>query len=133
MNIYIDGVRESALTQYDSGAGDSLSSTATLYAGNGSGYGGGSAVGTLDEFRIYNKTLSHEEVTALYRVTGPGNVKLQKQGQSDITCTGFTQSSSTSMTSGSCNVTGAATGAWDVRLTNPDGENGALTSGFTVN
>ncbi|MGH9461131.1 MAG: LamG-like jellyroll fold domain-containing protein [Vicinamibacteria bacterium] len=132
ISIYFDGIKEQALTQYDSGAGDSLNSTASLYMGNGSGYAGPSAAGILDELRIYNRTLSNDEVMALDSVAGSGSVKLTKTGQPDIICPGFTWSSAISMTSGTCNVTGAATGAWNVQLTSPNNTSGTLTNGFAV-
>ncbi|MGH9460207.1 MAG: LamG-like jellyroll fold domain-containing protein [Vicinamibacteria bacterium] len=131
VRMFIDGVEESALTQWDSGSGAAASSTANLYAGNGSGYGV-SAVGAMDELRIYNRAFSADDVVALKNVTGPGSIKLTKTSQSDITCTGFTWSTATSMTNGTCDVTGAATGAWNVQLTNPDNVSGTLTNGFTV-
>ena len=65
--------------------------------------------------------------------TAPGTVKLRKASQADITCTGFTLASSSTLSSGSCPITSAATGAWDVRVTNPDNTTGTLASGFTVN
>jgi len=60
-------------------------------------------------------------------------VKLAKSGQSDITCTNFTFTNSTTLSNGSCPITGALAGAWNVVVTNPDAQIGTLSGGFTVN
>lgn len=62
--------------------------------------------------------------------TGATSVKLQKSGQSDIAMTGLTVTSDTRIT-GSFPIAGAATGAWDVVVSNAVGS-GTLAGGFTV-
>ena len=59
-------------------------------------------------------------------------VNLIMAGQSDIECTGFTLTNSNTLSSGSCPISGAAAGAWNVVATNPNGQNGILTGGFTI-
>lgn len=59
-------------------------------------------------------------------------VKLTKSGQSDITCTGVSFSNSTTLSGGSCNLTSAVTGDWNVVVTNPDSQTGTYTNGFNV-
>ena len=58
-------------------------------------------------------------------------VKLRQTGQPDIVATGVTRPSATRLT---CvlDLTGVATGAWDVVVTNADGGTGTLVSGFAV-
>ena len=58
-------------------------------------------------------------------------VKLTATGQPDIYATGVTVVSPSQIT-GNFNLTGKATGAWDVGVTNPDGQSGALPNGFTI-
>jgi hypothetical protein len=70
-------------------------------------------------------------------VTGTGfasgaTVKLTKTAQSDISCTGFTFTNSTTLSSGSCPITGAAAGLWNVVVTNPDAGTGMLSNGFPI-
>ena len=76
--------------------------------------------------------------TSITSVTGTNfvsgaTVKFTKSGQSDISCTGFSFTSSSTLSSGSCPITSVATGAWNVVVTNPDTQTGILTNGFTVN
>ena len=59
-------------------------------------------------------------------------VNLVMAGQSTIVCSGFTFTNSNTLSSGSCPISGAAAGAWNVVVTNPNGQNGILTSGFIV-
>ena len=49
-----------------------------------------------------------------------------------ISCTGFTFVSSTSLTNGTCPITGAATGIWNLVVTNTDGSNGTLAPAFQI-
>jgi parallel beta-helix repeat protein len=58
-------------------------------------------------------------------------VKLTKSGQTDISGGSVAFVSSTKLT---CTfpLTGAATGTWNVVVTNPDAQSGTLTNGFTV-
>ncbi len=58
-------------------------------------------------------------------------VKLAKAGETDIDGTSVTVVSSTQITC-TFDLTGAAPGTWDVTVTNPDGQSGTLTNGFTV-
>jgi hypothetical protein len=59
------------------------------------------------------------------------DVRLKMAGQADIAATGVAVASSTQITC-NFNITGAATGAWDVAVNNPDGQTGTLAGGFTV-
>jgi|GEM_PF-919563 len=75
---------------------------------------------------------------SLTSITGTGfaagaSVKLTKQGQVDISCTGITVASPTLITGGSCNITGAIDGTWNVVVTNINATFNSLTNGFTVN
>jgi photosystem II stability/assembly factor-like uncharacterized protein len=63
---------------------------------------------------------------------GTPTVKLRKTGQSDIIATGVTVESSTRITCTLPIPAGAATGAWDVVVKNPDNQQAALAGGFTV-
>ncbi len=58
-------------------------------------------------------------------------VKLTKAGQPDIDATSVVVASFTQITC-SADLTGVAPGAWDITVTNPDGQWGTLTEGFTV-
>jgi hypothetical protein len=58
-------------------------------------------------------------------------VKLTKSGQPNINATSVNVSSSTQI-SCTLNLSGAATGAWNVVVTNPDTQSGMLPNGFTV-
>ncbi len=58
-------------------------------------------------------------------------VKLTKSGESDIQGTDVVVASGTQITC-SFDLTGAATGAWNVVVTNPDDQSATLTNGFTV-
>jgi len=72
---------------------------------------------------------------AITNLAGSGfdnpTVKLQKTGETDISMTGVTLFGPTTIT-GSFNLTGAATGAWDVVVTNADLQSATLTNGFTI-
>jgi len=59
-------------------------------------------------------------------------VKLTKSGQSDIVATNVVVVSSTKITC-TFDLTGKATGQWNVVVTNPNGESATLTNGFTIN
>ncbi|MGC9610636.1 MAG: type II secretion system protein [Minisyncoccia bacterium] len=59
-------------------------------------------------------------------------VKLSKAGQSDINGTGFTVANYSTINGGSFNIVDAATGPWDVVVTNPDSSSSTLPGGFTV-
>jgi type II secretory pathway pseudopilin PulG/sugar lactone lactonase YvrE len=58
-------------------------------------------------------------------------IKLTKAGQSDILCTDVVFVSSEKLT-GTCDITGKIGGAWDVVVTNPDGQLVSLSSGFSI-
>ena len=58
-------------------------------------------------------------------------VKLTKSGSSDISATSVTVVSATQITC-QFNLAGAATGTWNVVVTNPDAQSGTLANGFTV-
>jgi len=78
-----------------------------------------------------NASVSLTSITGTGFVAG-ATVKLTKASQSDITCTGTTVASATSITGGSCPITGAITGAWNVVVTNTDTGSGTLSNGFTI-
>ena len=62
----------------------------------------------------------------------PGaGAKLTKAGQSDVAAVGVTVVSPTRITC-SFDLNGKASGQWNVVVTNPNGQSGTLTSGFTV-
>lgn len=58
-------------------------------------------------------------------------VKLTKTGETDIDATSVVFVSSTKVTC-DFDIDGAATNGWDVTVTNPDGQLGTLSAGFTV-
>jgi len=59
-------------------------------------------------------------------------LKLTKTGETDITATGVSIPNSTTVDSASFNLSGAATGTWNVIITNPDSQSGSLTDGFLI-
>ena len=74
--------------------------------------------------------------TAIVSVGGAGfqsgaTVKLTKSGQSDIVGSGFSVSSTT-LSTVSFNISGAATGDWNIVVTNPDAGTATCTNCFTV-
>lgn len=74
---------------------------------------------------------------SLASITGTGfasgaTVKLTKAGQSDIACTGVSFTSATTLSGGSCPISGAAAGSWNVVVTNADAQSGTLANGFYV-
>jgi hypothetical protein len=75
--------------------------------------------------------VSITSVTGTNFVSG-ATISLTMTGQPTIACTGFTYTSSTQLSSGTCPITGATPGAWNVVVTNPGGQTGTLTSGFTI-
>ncbi|MDY7077710.1 MAG: hypothetical protein SXV54_12385 [Chloroflexota bacterium] len=64
--------------------------------------------------------------------TGTTTVALTRSGQTPITATLVTVVSESQITC-DFDLTGAATGLWNVVVTNPDGQSGMLSDGFTVN
>lgn len=90
-------------------------------------------VTAISPFSGYNVTS-----TSITSITGTGfkfstTVKLSQTGQSDIAGSGFSVASSTQINGGTFDLTGMATGTWNVVATNGDGQYGTLTNGFTVN
>lgn len=59
------------------------------------------------------------------------NVVLMKSGEADILGTNVAVTTPDRITC-DFNLTGAKTGAWDVKVTNDDGQNGTFAGGFTV-
>ena len=71
-------------------------------------------------------------------ITGEGfqtglTAKLTKFGQSDILGADFTVVNQGIINGGSFDLSGAATGTWNVVITNPDNQTAMLAAGFTVN
>src|SRR3989344_671007 len=132
--IYVNGVETTyQITQNAVGARVDESAN-NLVIGNRSASKIVTFDGFLDEVRVYNRVITTSEISDLYNATsGPGYVKLEKVGLPDITCTGFTLTSSTTLSSGGCPLDGVATGVRNVQVTNPDNTVGTLTDGFTVN
>ena len=62
---------------------------------------------------------------------GGATVKLTKTGQTDIAATGVTVVSANQINC-TIDLTGKATGQWNVVVTNPDAQSGTLANGFTV-
>jgi len=62
--------------------------------------------------------------------TGTTTVNLTRAGHANITTT--TTALSTTQIACTLPITGAEAGAWDVVVTNPDGQEGVLTGGFTI-
>jgi hypothetical protein len=71
------------------------------------------------------------DLAGTYFRYGASVVKLKKAGQSDINATNVTLVSDTKITC-DFDLTGAAAGAWNVYVRNPDGQSTTLTGGFTV-
>jgi PGF-pre-PGF domain-containing protein len=61
----------------------------------------------------------------------PVSARLNRTGQADIPATGVTVVDSTNLTC-TFDLTGREAGIWNVVVTNPDGQEGLLTSGFTI-
>ena len=59
-------------------------------------------------------------------------LKLTRAGQTDIPATGTLVASTAAITAAALNLSGAATGQWNVVVTNPDGQSGALTNGYNI-
>src|SRR3989344_6090121 len=130
-NIYINGVLSGAANQ---NSGTPGAGTTNVQIGGRTSDDARNFDGLIDEVRVYNRVLTGTEISDLYNATSTNpSVKLRKSGQSDISCTGFSLTSSTTLSSGSCPLNGVATGAWDVQVQNGDSATGTLASGFTVN
>ena len=78
-----------------------------------------------------NGPVSLVSITGTGFVTG-ATVKLTKTGQSNISCTETTVASATSITGGSCPITSAELGTWNVVVSTPDSQTAKLTNGFVV-
>ncbi len=76
LSVYVDGVRVATTTSVPS---SSISDGVTLTIGAGQG-GTNFFGGTLDEFRFYNRILSADEVSQLYRLTAPTGVDTSLKG-----------------------------------------------------
>jgi hypothetical protein len=76
-------------------------------------------------------SVSITSITGTNFVSG-ATVKLTMSGQTDISCSGFTVTNSTTLSNGSCPISGAVAGTWDVVVTDANGT-GTLANGFTVN
>ena len=132
-NFYVDGAKTIGTNTSGSGAGAVTGVGTNIRIGNRAD-GVVKMDGFIDEVRVYSRALTGTEITDLYNATsGPGYVKLEHVGLPDITCTGFTLTSSTTLSSGGCPLDGVATGVRNVQVTNPDNTVGTLTDGFTVN
>ena len=75
---------------------------------------------------------------SITRLAGTGfqqgaSVKLQRSGSTDIPATGVSVVSPTQIACQFALPPTAATGTWNVVVTNPDGRSGSLAGGFTVN
>ncbi|MEK7195805.1 MAG: glycine-rich domain-containing protein, partial [Patescibacteria group bacterium] len=80
---------------------------------------------------INNAPVSIISVSGTNFISG-ATVSLLKSGQTTINCTGFIFTNSTTLSNGTCPITGAANGAWDVRVTNPDTQTGTFSGGFII-
>jgi type II secretory pathway pseudopilin PulG len=62
-------------------------------------------------------------------------VRFSRPGHTDIVATGTWTAAGggTSLSGGTFSIAGAASGTWDVWVTNPDGQIGVLADGFTMN
>ncbi|OGD34464.1 hypothetical protein A2988_02990 [Candidatus Azambacteria bacterium RIFCSPLOWO2_01_FULL_46_25] len=78
-----------------------------------------------------NASVAISSVTGTNFLSG-ATVKLTRTGQPDIACSGFTFSGSAILSNGTCPITGAATGQWNVVVTNTDGQSGTFANGFTI-
>ena len=79
---------------------------------------------------LNNASLSITDLAGTNFVSG-ATVKLTKSGQSDIAATNVVFVNSTKLTC-TLPITGAAVGAWNVVVTNPDAQSATLSNGFTV-
>jgi len=78
-----------------------------------------------------NAPLSITSVTGANFASG-ATVKLVKSGQANISCSGFSFTSSTTLSNGSCNISGVVSGNWSIVITNPDLQTGTLSGGLYV-
>ncbi|MGE5531973.1 MAG: beta strand repeat-containing protein, partial [Bacteroidota bacterium] len=79
---------------------------------------------------VKNSSVAISNLAGTNFVSG-ATVKLQRTGETPISATAVVRSSASKITC-TLDLTGAATGAWDVVVTNPDGGFGILSGGFTV-
>jgi hypothetical protein len=66
-----------------------------------------------------------------FQSTGTTTINLTKSGETNITATGVTWVSSTQLRS-DFNILGKNPGSWGVTVTNPDGQSGTLSGGYTI-
>jgi hypothetical protein len=76
-------------------------------------------------------TVSITDLEGLNFISG-ANVTLEKSGESSITATDVSVSSSTKITCTFVIPSGTATGQWNVVVTNPDGQSHSYTNLFTI-
>lgn len=76
-------------------------------------------------------TINISEIAGAGFTTGAA-VKLTKSGESDLTATNVTVVSASKITC-DLDLTGKATGAWNIVVTNPDSQSGNLPNAFTIN
>lgn len=87
-------------------------------------------VSRIDPSSGVNTGTVNATITGSSLVTG-ASVRLTKTGQSDIVGSSVNVVDSTQMTC-SLNLSGRATGAWNVVVTNPNNESGSKQNGFTI-
>ncbi|MFH1150204.1 MAG: IPT/TIG domain-containing protein [Actinomycetota bacterium] len=90
----------------------------------------GPGVTGIDPNQGINITLLDVAVSGSGFVSG-SQVRLSRSGSPDIEATGEAPTGSTRIDC-TVNLAGAAEGAWDVVVTNPDASSGTLSGGFTV-
>lgn len=78
-----------------------------------------------------NTAIAHATISGA-NLLAASTVKLTRSGQSDILATGLGAAADALSLTGSFDVTGAAFGAWNVVVTNPDGQSATLSNAFTV-
>ena len=106
----------------------------------GTTYSTGGSFTTLSNPSISAITPSggaNSQQVSITSVTGanfvPGStVYLKKAGQSNLYCSSFTFTNSNTLSNGTCYISGAMSGNWDVVVQNPDGGNATLPASFTI-
>jgi uncharacterized repeat protein (TIGR01451 family) len=96
-----------------------------------SGVGGNVMVTSITPANGVNTGTVHITGLAGSNFQDGATVKLAQSDQTSIIATDVTVVSETQITC-AFDLTGAATGLWDVLVTNPDAKGGTLTDGFTV-
>jgi prepilin-type N-terminal cleavage/methylation domain-containing protein len=111
--------------------GNNLALDINLPANTGGGIVNPTVTAINSKFAYNNASFSLTSITGTGFASG-ATVKLTQSGQSDITCSGITVASATSITGGSCPITGANPGTWNVVVTNTDTGTGIGSNLFTV-